>query len=404
MTTVKKIAKPIADEGSQETFRTVGVIKGSASDLSQLMRLARHHHQAQQAAIESHKNLFDHLVKITAKMEPRLADVSQAFVEISATEKQVATKQEEHNAMFTENLAKPIHQALQKERGTLQAFEKNYHKRHGEILVSIKKAEKATKKSGKKSADQLQQAIQDLTNTMNEMKKHRQDSLKEILLLERKRYCDVVELLNGIIDSQVETCNATTQALQGQQQHWKEVAQTYNKLSSDSEALLTRTGVKERTSTAIHGGAMSGSGYDEGYYEEGYDEGYYEEGYEEGYDEYYEGGEGYYEEGYEEGYDESASYSSGGYSAPTPAAPGGYGGSTAAASTGGYRAPPPPTPPSNGFRARALYDYSGTHDYELSFAAGDIITVTQEDAATGWWTGELNGVVGPFPGNYVERI
>ena len=59
--------------------------------------------------------------------------------------------------MFTENLAKPIHQALQKERGTLQAFEKNYHKRHGEILVSIKKAEKATKKSGKKSADQLQQ-------------------------------------------------------------------------------------------------------------------------------------------------------------------------------------------------------------------------------------------------------
>lgn len=260
---------------------------------------------------------------------------------------------------------------------------------------------------------------------MNEMKKHRQDSLREILLLERKRYCDVVAMLNNIIDSQIHTCQNTAQVLQGQQQKWKDVAAAESNLSSDSHALLNRTGVKERTSTAIQGGELSGggSGYDEGY-DGGYDEGYYEEGYG-AYD------EGYYEEGYEEGYYEeggydeysggggtygggasSSSYSSGGYGggygggAPSS---GGYGGG--APSSGGYgggsapRAPPPAVPPaSKGFRARALYDYVGTHDYELSFYAGDVITVTQEDAATGWWTGELNGVVGPFPGNYVERV
>ena len=55
-------------------------------------------------------------------------------------------------------------------------------------------------------------------------------------------------------------------------------------------------------------------------------------------------------------------------------------------------------------QAQALYDYTGTHDYELNFAAGDIISVSNIDEATGWWTGMLNGVVGPFPGNYVRRL
>jgi len=400
MSTVKNIAKPIADEGSQETFRTIGVIKGSASDLSQLIKLARHHHAAQQAAIESGKALVDHLVKITSKMEPRLADLSQAFIEISATEKQIFTTYETHNNIFLDGLAKPVAQSLQKERGHLQSFEKNYHKRHGEILVNIKKAEKATKKCGKKSAEQLQAAIQDLTNTMNEMKEHRKEALKEILLFERSRYCDIVQLLNDIVQSQIDTSQSVIQSLSSQQQHWKDIAGTSNNLSSDSEALLTRTGVKERTSHALPGTTGGDEGYyDEGYYEEGYDE-YYEEGYDE-----------YYEEGYEEGYNETQGYSGGSsYSTGGSSYSGGSSYTAAAAaptsapSAGGYRAPPPPVPAAKGFKARALYDYTGTHDYELSFCAGDIITVTQEDASTGWWTGDLNGVVGPFPGNYVERI
>lgn len=73
----------------------------------------------------------------------------------------------------------------------------------------------------------------------------------------------------------------------------------------------------------------------------------------------------------------------------------------------GKKAPPPP-PPSRGqpgpVYATALYDYEGQSEYELSFYAGDVITVTDEDSGgTGWWQGELNGYFGAFPGNYVEK-
>jgi len=355
------MAKPIADEGSQETFRTLSAIKGTASDINALTRLAKNYHQSQAAANESSKQLVDHLVKVASKMEPRLSEASQAFIEISSTQKQIIAKMEEHNNLVLEKLCQTIQGSLQRERTELAQFEKGYHKRHGEILTELRKAEKATKKSGKKSNFQLQQAIQDLTDKMNEMTNHRQSKLREILLFERKRYCDIVNLLNGVIDSQMSVYQYSTQTLNDQHQKWKSVAATYNQLPPECQALLERTGVKERTSTAIQGGELSGGGdesYSE-YYSGSYDEsGYYDENYD----------ESYYEEGYEESYEEA-------YVAPA-----------------------------TGFQARALYDYVGSHDYELSFSAGDIINVTKEDPSTGWWTGELRGVVGPFPGNYVERL
>ncbi|KAI8926941.1 hypothetical protein BC831DRAFT_454426 [Entophlyctis helioformis] len=54
-------------------------------------------------------------------------------------------------------------------------------------------------------------------------------------------------------------------------------------------------------------------------------------------------------------------------------------------------------------RATALYDYAAAEANELSFMTGDLITdivFVSED----WWQGTLNGVVGLFPGNYVDLI
>ncbi|KAG5353149.1 hypothetical protein C0989_009994 [Termitomyces sp. Mn162] len=55
-------------------------------------------------------------------------------------------------------------------------------------------------------------------------------------------------------------------------------------------------------------------------------------------------------------------------------------------------------------QVRALWPYNENHEGDdLSFAAGDIITITEENNAD-WWTGTVNGRSGLFPSSYVEKL
>jgi len=51
----------------------------------------------------------------------------------------------------------------------------------------------------------------------------------------------------------------------------------------------------------------------------------------------------------------------------------------------------------------ALFDYSGQYEDELSFVAGEEITIVAKDEEA-WWRGEVNGRTGVFPSNYVEPV
>ncbi|KAI0134211.1 BAR domain-containing protein [Xylariales sp. AK1849] len=72
--------------------------------------------------------------------------------------------------------------------------------------------------------------------------------------------------------------------------------------------------------------------------------------------------------------------------------------------------PPPPKPKPSRLSAQptaeivtALYDYSAQAEGDLSFRAGDVITiVTRTPNENEWWIGKLNGKQGQFPGNYVQ--
>lgn len=55
------------------------------------------------------------------------------------------------------------------------------------------------------------------------------------------------------------------------------------------------------------------------------------------------------------------------------------------------------------FQVVAVYNFRSDEEGDLPFRKGDVITVTLVDKS-GWWTGELNGKVGIFPANYVERL
>jgi len=67
-------------------------------------------------------------------------------------------------------------------------------------------------------------------------------------------------------------------------------------------------------------------------------------------------------------------------------------------------APPPraPAAPPRRQVATAAFDYTAQSPDELSFAAGDQITILKKDES-GWWEGELNGMKGWIPANYMQE-
>eukprot|EP00026_Physarum_polycephalum_P008064 Phypoly_transcript_08141.p1 GENE.Phypoly_transcript_08141~~Phypoly_transcript_08141.p1 ORF type:complete len:395 (-),score=82.91 Phypoly_transcript_08141:280-1464(-) len=60
-------------------------------------------------------------------------------------------------------------------------------------------------------------------------------------------------------------------------------------------------------------------------------------------------------------------------------------------------------PPFKPVKAQGLYDFTATEDNELSFKKGDIITIIAKQHGD-WWEGELNGVAGLLPSNYVKEL
>ena len=68
--------------------------------------------------------------------------------------------------------------------------------------------------------------------------------------------------------------------------------------------------------------------------------------------------------------------------------------------------PPPARPKAAAKRVptvKALYDFQGQDESELTFYAGDVITLIEGKEGEDWWTGELNGQRGLMPSNYVEK-
>jgi len=82
--------------------------------------------------------------------------------------------------------------------------------------------------------------------------------------------------------------------------------------------------------------------------------------------------------------------------------------SSAAVIGAAKKKPPPPVPAKRlpSFQSQfvtAMYDFPGQGEGDLSFREGDRIRVVKKtESVDDWWEGELAGVVGSFPANYVK--
>ena len=70
--------------------------------------------------------------------------------------------------------------------------------------------------------------------------------------------------------------------------------------------------------------------------------------------------------------------------------------------------PPPPVPVKRLGSSQqaqfvtALYDFEGQAEGDLAFREGDRIRIVKKtESVDDWWDGEINGVTGCFPANYV---
>ena len=105
-----------------------------------------------------------------------------------------------------------------------------------------------------------------------------------------------------------------------------------------------------------------------------------------GYDQPADDGYGAQQDGYDQPADDGYGAQQGGYDQP---ADDGYG---AQGSYGGQR------------QVRAISDFEGEQEGDLRFYSGDIINLIDDSDPDGWWRGELNGVEGVFPMNFVEPV
>lgn len=243
----------------------------------------------------------------------------------------------------------------------------------------------------------MQEAIQQLNDKIKEEEQLKGDKLRDVCLIERKKYCNFINYILPVISTGIDY-HQEGMKMKNLESGWKSMASSQNQLPDSIDALVNtqqnRTFVQVSNEPGMGNSSSSSSSNS-------------------------------FNSApppppsmnrmnssnsFNNGPPPPPPPSSGGsFGAPPPPPPPMMGGPPPPPPPMMNSGPPPPPPPMGSFGKKAnkptctaLYDYVGEVDEDLSFYAGDVITIMKDDDGSGWIEGELNGQVGIFPSSYVE--
>jgi len=333
----------VVDKKSEVTFKTIETLRGSSALIQEFLKVASSYQKSCQKMAEDGKKFADIIQKIG---QSQSNDVGEGIVKLAEVFRSTETKRETMARIMQDDLINAVQKAVKPEENELTQFESDYKKTRENFRGQIQKLEQNSKKAGKKGGDALKQSIASLNDKVKEADQLKAEKLRQVLMIERKRYCNFLMNFSTIIQAEIDMCSDEAKFKEGESS-WKSLANSAATLPAALEALINEKQA-ERTFVPISG---STDNLHQDYYN---DYSHYD-------DANYNYGGGAIQNNYNTGY-----------------------------GTNSY------------LTATALYDFAGEQPGDLPFYNGEVISVTKPDDGSGWMTGELNGRTGIFPSSYVQ--
>jgi len=373
MSAPKKGVKPNAI--TDITLKSTANLKTAAPALFQeFVKIAEKYQKTSEALATLGVSLSEQIAKIGASAVAS-ADYADGITKAANFLKESEAKRDELARAMIADMVAPLRQSIDTEQRDALSFEKNYKKDKESSRQEIMKLESRTKKAGKKTTPEvLKQQISELNDKIKEAENISANRMKEVVLLERKRYATFLDMLTKVLRKTSDIDEDFTTKYKALDPSWTALIAASSQLPKEIEDMVNK---QERTFVQIQGGSEGDNDYRLSYAPGALPTG---------------GSYSNLSSSYES-YDSYSSYDS--YDSGYAAGGGGGGGGYDA----GYGAS------SGGAQARALYDYASDEPADLPLGAGEIITILQDDDGSGWTKGQNSeGRSGIFPTSYIEYM
>jgi hypothetical protein len=183
------------DPRALETLRYVAVLKDSQPHFAELVKAVQKH-QAQLTALSTSGVIVaDVLLKIG---EQEKGDLGESVKKVAEVQKQISEQLVKVAQAWTESIQQELSTKLNTDKQDVANFEKNYKGKRSASVKNLKKAESNQVKMNKpkmksKNPEKAEEANAQLAQAEKEHDNLLAEQLREVVLLERKKYCHLLK-------------------------------------------------------------------------------------------------------------------------------------------------------------------------------------------------------------------